>query len=63
MQISEHLFPHLIAEHDARIERELEQRRVVLERLAEEQHGDASHARARARRSSGRWGRPAPRTA
>jgi hypothetical protein len=61
MQISEHLFPHLIAEHDARIERELEQRRVVLERLAEEQQGDASPTRAR--RHSGRWSRSLPRPA
>ncbi|WP_308797383.1 hypothetical protein [Agromyces silvae] len=41
MQISEHLFPHLLAEHDARIERELEQRRMVAERIAEARTDEA----------------------
>ena len=47
MQISEHLFAHLLAEHDARIARELEQRRVVLERIAEAR-ADAGRVRDRA---------------
>ena len=33
MLISELTFPHLLAEREARLTRELEQRRVVLERL------------------------------
>ena len=33
MLISELTFPHLQAEHEARLTRELERRRVVLERL------------------------------
>ena len=35
MWISELTFPHLLAEREARLTRELEQRRVVLERLDE----------------------------
>lgn len=36
MLISELTFPHLMAEHEARLTRELERRRVVLERLDDE---------------------------
>ena len=36
MLISELTFPHLLAEHEARLTRELERRRVVLERLDDE---------------------------
>ena len=39
MLISELTFPHLLAEHEARLTRELEQRRVVLERLDDETAG------------------------
>ncbi|MGW9169367.1 hypothetical protein ACWGPP_17080 [Agromyces sp. NPDC055657] len=35
MYISETAFPHLAAEADARLARELERRRVIAERLAE----------------------------
>ena len=42
MLISELTFPHLLAEREARLTRELEQRRVVLERL-----GEAATPRAR----------------
>lgn len=36
MLISELNFPHLLAERDARLARELEQRRVIAERLTEQ---------------------------
>ena len=36
MLISELTFPHLLAEHEAHLTRELERRRVVLERLNDE---------------------------
>ena len=39
MLISELSFPHLQAEREARMTRELEQRRVVLERIEEERAG------------------------
>ena len=42
MLISELTFPHLLAEREARLTRELEQRRVVQERL-----GEAATPRAR----------------
>lgn len=37
MLVSELNFPHVMAEREARLTRELEQRRVVLERLAEDE--------------------------
>ncbi|WP_127794568.1 hypothetical protein [Agromyces sp. LHK192] len=45
MYISEFAFPHLVADRDARMAEELEQRRVILERL----EADASGAEAAAR--------------
>ncbi|MBT2517795.1 hypothetical protein J7E29_10150 [Streptomyces sp. ISL-90] len=39
MLISELNFPHIQAEREARLTRELEQRRVVLERIEEERSG------------------------
>ena len=51
MLISELTFPHLLAEREARLMRELELRRVVLERLDEERSAGAGpDERSRARR-------------
>jgi len=48
MLISELTFPHLLAEREARLTRELERRRVVRERLDDE---TAPSARTRTRRT------------
>ncbi|MRG59388.1 hypothetical protein GE115_05805 [Agromyces sp. CFH 90414] len=56
MFISEYAFPHLVADHDARLERELEHRRVAAERREERavaEVPEGSHAR-RSRRASHR---------
>lgn len=48
MLVSELNFPHLMAEREARLTRELERRRVVLERLGEETARPARTRRTRA---------------
>ena len=51
MLVSEQSFPHLMADREARLARELEQRRVIEERLAEElAAGAGPDGRSRARR-------------
>ena len=59
MLISELSFPHLQAAHDARLAQELERRRVVQERLAEQGAGAAPPSRARRSASSERMPRAA----
>lgn len=56
MYISETTFPHLNAEADARLARELERRRVIAERLAE---GDGSATGAVRTGRRGWWHRSA----
>ncbi|GAA4372929.1 hypothetical protein [Agromyces bauzanensis] len=66
MFISEVTFPHLQAEREARLTRELERRRVVDERRAEEVDARAATTGARSAAATG-WAllrrnrRPAPR--
>lgn len=50
MYMSEAHFPWLQREHDARLERELERRRVIAERLAEEREAAAGWTDAASRR-------------
>jgi hypothetical protein len=47
MLISELTFPHLLAEHEERLTRELERRRAVLERLDDETTDRPAHRHSR----------------